>query len=66
MGPSTVPKELVSLITSPSTSYDQIVDAVEEWIISRRSKGETLFEVSVGLVELEDRVRTPLIPSICT
>lgn len=56
MPSSTVPKDLLSLVASPSTSHDQIVDALEEWILYRRNKGDTLFEVSIGLVELEESV----------
>jgi hypothetical protein len=35
---------------------EEATDILEEWILHRRVKGDTLFEVSVGLAELEDRV----------
>ena len=54
---STVPPSLVSFFTSTQLSLDQASDALEEWISYRRSKGDTLFQVSVGLAELENRVR---------
>ena len=60
MPASSVPKELVALVSSPNTTQDQVVDALEEWILYRRNKGDTLFEVSIGLVELEEEV------SVCT
>ena len=60
-GNSTIPQHLLDHLRSPQTSFDSAVDALEEWILHRRSKGDTLFEVSVGLAELEDR--TP--PSAC-
>ncbi|RXK41920.1 hypothetical protein M231_00641 [Tremella mesenterica] len=55
MPPSTLPPHLLALIGSPQTSSEQAVDGIEEWILHRRSKGDTLFDVSVGLAELEDR-----------
>ena len=56
MPPSVLPPHLVALLASPQTPADQATDALEEWILHRRGKGDTLFEVSVGLAELEDRV----------
>lgn len=56
MGPSALPKELVAYLSAPSTTSQYAVDALEEWILYRRSKGDTLFDVSVGLVELEQKV----------
>jgi hypothetical protein len=35
---------------------EEATDILEEWILHRRVKGDTLFEVSVGLAELEDKV----------
>ena len=55
---STVPPFLLSHLASPQVSLDQASDALEEWISYRRSKGDTLFHVSVGLAELEDKVRS--------
>ncbi|WWC72666.1 uncharacterized protein I206_106630 [Kwoniella pini CBS 10737] len=55
MGPSTFPPHMLSLLSAPSTGSDSATDALEEWILHRRSKGDTLFDVSVGLAELEDR-----------
>jgi hypothetical protein len=56
MPSSTVPKELLSLVAAQSTSQEQVVDALEEWILYRRSKGDTLFQVSLGLAEIEGSV----------
>ncbi len=56
MPQSTIPPHFLSYLASPSTIADSATDALEEWILNRRSKGDTLFEVSVGLAELEDRV----------
>ncbi|ORY31294.1 hypothetical protein BCR39DRAFT_527314 [Naematelia encephala] len=55
MAPSSIPSHLVPFLSSPQTPFDAVVDALEEWISVRRTKGDTLFEVSVGLAELEDR-----------
>ncbi|WWC92401.1 uncharacterized protein L201_007358 [Kwoniella dendrophila CBS 6074] len=55
MGPSSFPPHLLSLLSSPQSGTDSATDALEEWILHRRSKGDTLFDVSVGLAELEDR-----------
>jgi hypothetical protein len=52
-----IPSHLVPFLTSQETSAEQATDALEEWILFRRGKGDTLFEVSVGLAELEDKVR---------
>ncbi|WWC65273.1 uncharacterized protein I303_107890 [Kwoniella dejecticola CBS 10117] len=55
MGASSFPPHLLSLLSSPATGTDSATDALEEWILHRRAKGDTLFDVSVGLAELEDR-----------
>jgi len=56
-----VPPYLVAYLANPSTSTEQGADALEEWILYRRGKNETLFEVSVGLAELEAKVfRSPV------
>ena len=52
-----IPSYLVDFLRAPHTPFDAAVDALEEWILQRRAKNVTLFEVSVGLAELEDRVR---------
>ncbi|KAL7420865.1 hypothetical protein Q5752_004819 [Cryptotrichosporon argae] len=62
--PPGVPKELAALLAAPSTPLAYATDAVEEYILHRRAKGDTLFEVSVGLVELEDRAARHLVPAI--
>ena len=61
MPQSALPPQLISSLASPQTSADQAADALEEWILYRRAKGDTLFEVSVGLAELEDRVGVVLL-----
>jgi hypothetical protein len=53
-----LPPHLLALLGSPQTPSSYATDALEEWILHRRSKGDTLFEISVGLAELEDRVST--------
>lgn len=55
-----VPPHLIQYIASPQTSQYHAAEALEEWIWQRRSKGDSLFEVSVGLLDLEDRVRRML------
>ncbi|TYJ55245.1 hypothetical protein B9479_004075 [Cryptococcus floricola] len=55
MGYTTIPPNLIALLASPQTPTSYATDALEEWILHRRAKGDTLFETSVGLVELEDR-----------
>lgn len=60
MAPPTIPKELIAYLSAASTTADHACEAVEEWILSRRSRGDTLFEISVGLVELEGKVRLSL------
>lgn len=50
----------MSYLSGPQTSTPEAIDALEEYILHRRTKGDTLFDVSVGLAELEDRV------SLCT
>jgi len=61
MAPSSIPPHLVQYLVSPQTTEARAVDALEEWILTRRAKGETLFEISVGLAELEDKVK----PLVC-
>ncbi|WVQ63417.1 uncharacterized protein L199_001570 [Kwoniella botswanensis] len=55
MGPASFPPHLLSHLSSAQTGTDSATDALEEWILHRRSKGDTLFDVSVGLAELEDK-----------
>ncbi|WVR08687.1 hypothetical protein IAU60_005745 [Kwoniella sp. DSM 27419] len=55
MGPSSFPSHLLAVLSAAQTGTDFATDALEEWILHRRSKGDTLFDVSVGLAELEDR-----------
>ncbi|OCF36017.1 hypothetical protein I316_02512 [Kwoniella heveanensis BCC8398] len=55
MAPSNFPSHLLSHLSSAQTGTDSATDALEEWILHRRAKGDTLFDVSVGLAELEDR-----------
>lgn len=57
MPASSVSPDLVKFLCSGAISLDQAVDALDEYIQYRRSKGDTLFEVSVGLAELEANVR---------
>jgi len=56
MSPANIPSHLPAYLSSPATQRDAAVDALEEWILHRRAKGDTLFEVSVGLAEIEDKV----------
>lgn len=60
-----VPPHLIQYIASPQTSQYHAAEALEEWIWQRRAKGDSLFEVSVGLLDLEDRVCRGLINSAC-
>ena len=56
MAPHQIPKDLIAYLSAPSTTLDTASDALEEWILHRRSKGDTLFDVSLGLAELEEKV----------
>jgi hypothetical protein len=56
MAPPPVPKDLAAYLSAPSTTLDLASDALEEWILYRRTKGDTLFEISLGLAELEEKV----------
>lgn len=56
MPPSALPNHLTSLVANRDTPESLVTDALEEWILHRRVKGDTLFEVSVGLAELESKV----------
>ena len=47
---------LQQLLSSPSTPTQLAIDALEEFILYRRSKGDTLFQLSVTLAELEAKV----------
>jgi hypothetical protein len=51
-----IPPHLIQHVASQANTVESAAEALEEWILTRRSKGDTLFEVSVGLAELEDRV----------
>ncbi|WVQ86161.1 hypothetical protein IAT38_008329 [Cryptococcus sp. DSM 104549] len=55
MGHATIPAQLLALLSSAQIGTAYATDALEEWILHRRVKGDTLFDVSVGLAELEDR-----------
>jgi hypothetical protein len=56
MPAGSIPLHLITFLASPQLPTEAAVDALEEWILHRRAKGDTLFEVSVGLAELEDKV----------
>lgn len=56
MAPPTAPKELISYLSASSTTSAFACDALEEWILYRRSRGDTLFDVSVALIDLEEKV----------
>ncbi|ORX40941.1 hypothetical protein BD324DRAFT_647844 [Kockovaella imperatae] len=62
MSSATIQPYLVEFLRNPTTPFQAAVDALEEWILQRRSKGATLFEVSVGIAELEAK-KTP--PYVC-
>ena len=49
-------RDLVAYLSSPSLQLEYATEALKEWILHRRSKGDTLFEVSIGLAELEEQV----------
>ena len=49
-------RDLVAYLSSPSLKLEYATEALKEWILHRRSKGDTLFEVSIGLAELEEQV----------
>lgn len=50
-------RELVGLLSSPHTTLSQAADAIEEHIIHRRSKGDSLNDVSASLSLIEGKVR---------
>jgi hypothetical protein len=58
---ASIPSHLVPFLASPQTPFDAAVDALEEWILYRRTKGDTLFEMSIGLAELENNVSISLL-----
>jgi hypothetical protein len=56
MAPNQMNRDLVAYLSAPSVRIDYAIEALKEWILYRRSKGDTLFEVSIGLAELEEQV----------
>lgn len=50
-------RELIGVLTSPQTTLNQAADAIEEHVIYRRAKGDTLMGVSSSLHSMESRVR---------
>lgn len=57
MSRSNLPPLIVGLLRNPQTTTVALAtDALEEFIWTRRAKGDTLFEVSVLLILLEDEV----------
>jgi hypothetical protein len=57
MGPRPIPRELLALIASAGNDLERAADFIEEYIIHRRNKGDSLYDVSNSLVELEAKVR---------
>jgi len=53
-------RELVAYLSAPSVRTDYAIEALKEYILYRRSKGDSLFEVSIGLAELEEQVSSSL------
>lgn len=51
-----VPRELVAALSGPQTTLDQASDVIEEHILHRRAKGDSLYQVSRNLGDLEARV----------
>ena len=56
MAPNSMVRDLVTYLSAPSVRDDYAVEALKEYILYRRSKGDTLFEVSIDLAELEEQV----------
>ena len=63
MPSSSAPKELLNYLCHPRTEIPEATDALEEYIHHRRSKQDTLFELSIGLAELEARSPPFLAPA---
>lgn len=59
MAPHSMFRDLVAYLSAPSVRIDYAIEALKEYILYRRSKGDTLFEVSIGLAELEEQVSYP-------
>jgi hypothetical protein len=53
-------RELIAVLTSPQTTLNQAADAIEEHVMYRRSKGDTLLGVSSSLHSMESRVSLTL------
>ena len=59
--PSPATKEkslLVSFLQNPTTTQDSAVDALVEFIMARRRKGWSIYEVTLGLIEVMQKVST--------
>jgi len=54
--PNQIFRDLVAYLSAPSVRTDYAIEALKEYILYRRSKGDSLFEVSIGLAELEEQV----------
>lgn len=51
-----LPRELLQALANAGNDIDRASDVIEEYIIHRRQKGDTLFDVSNSLLLLENRV----------
>lgn len=53
---SPIPKDLLLALASAGNDLDRAANVIEEHIMYRRGKGDTLYDVSNHLVELENKV----------
>ena len=54
-----IPKDVMSALAA-QTNLEQAVDILEEHVVHRRAKGDSLYEVSASLADLQTRVRAVL------
>jgi hypothetical protein len=57
--PASATKEttlLISYLQNPSTTQESAIDALVEYIMARRRKGWSIYEVTLGLIEIMQKV----------
>jgi hypothetical protein len=47
---------LISYLQNPSTTQESAIDALVEYIMARRRKGWSIYEVTLGLIEIMQKV----------
>lgn len=58
------PREIVAALITPGVTMDYAADIIEEHVLHRRAKGDSLIDVSNTMNQIEKRVRHERVGSV--